>query len=104
MMEAAAEGMPVYLFNRGAGNQREIVTFEGDPLSPENKPKLEEKALAQFRNGAKSGTGPEIGDEDSVRAAMVVRANTMTYLPASPQLLQALVESAQQPDNAGGAP
>ena len=50
MMEAAAEGMPVYLFNRGAGNQREIVTFEGDPLSPENRPKLEDKALTQFRN------------------------------------------------------
>jgi histidine ammonia-lyase len=92
MMEAAAEGMPVYLFNRGAGNQREIVTFEGDPLSSENRPKLEEKALAQFRNGAKSGTGGEIADEDSVRAAMVVRANTMTYLPASPQLLQTLVD------------
>ena len=92
MMEAAAEGMPVYLFNRGAGNQREIVTFEGDPLSPENRPKLEEKALTQFRNGAKSGTGGEIPDEDSVRAAMVVRANTMTYLPASPGLLQALVD------------
>jgi len=92
MMEAAAEGMPVYLFNRGAGNQREVVTFTGDPLSPENRPKLEEKALTQFRNGAKSGTGPEIAEEETVRAAMVVRANTMTYLPASPQLLQALVD------------
>ena len=92
MMEAAAEGMPVYLFNRGAGNQRETVTFEGDPLSPENRPKLEEKALTQFRNGARSGTGAEIPDEESVRAAMVVRANTMTWLPASPGLLQALVD------------
>jgi histidine ammonia-lyase len=92
MMEAAAEGMPVYLFNRGAGNQREVVQFEGDPLSPENKDKLEQKALIQFRNGAKSGTGPEIADEDAIRAAMVVRANTMSYLAASPGLQQALID------------
>ena len=30
LLEAAAEGVPVYWFNRGAGDQREVVIFEGD--------------------------------------------------------------------------
>ncbi len=92
MMEGAAEGMPIYLFNRGAGSGRQIATFEGDPLSPENRPKLEERALRQFQNGANNGTGPEVDAEELIRANMVVRANTMTYLAASPQLLQGLVD------------
>ena len=37
LLEAAAEGIAVYWFNRGAGDQRETVMFSGDPLSPENK-------------------------------------------------------------------
>src|SRR5579884_3213827 len=41
MNEAAREGVPVYLFNRGGGRNREIPTFSGDPLSPENRPRLE---------------------------------------------------------------
>src|SRR6266568_2254280 len=37
LLEAAAEGMSIYRFNRGGGDQREIVTFKGDPLDPNNK-------------------------------------------------------------------
>ncbi len=92
MNEGAAEGMSVYLFNRGAGAQRETVTFTGDPMSPENRPKLEARAMAAFRNGARSGYGPEFSDEEVVRAIMLVRANQMTWLPASPGLMQGSID------------
>jgi histidine ammonia-lyase len=92
MNEGAAEGMPIYLFNRFGGAGREVVRFEGDPMSPQNRPKLEAEALTAFRNGARSGYGPELSDEDVVRAMMVVRANQMTYLAASPALLQGLMD------------
>ncbi|HTI67336.1 MAG TPA: aromatic amino acid lyase [Caulobacteraceae bacterium] len=92
MNEAAAEGVSVYLFNRGAGAGRETVTFTGDPMSAENRPVLEARALAQFRNGARSGYGPEFSKEEIVRAIMLVRANQSTYLPASPGLMQGQID------------
>src|SRR5215831_16277694 len=51
LLEAAAEGVPVYWFNRGAGDQREVVMFEGDATSAVNKPKIEQAQLANFRHG-----------------------------------------------------
>lgn len=93
MNEGAAEGIPIYLFNRNAGAGREIVRFSGDPMSPQNRPDLEAKALEAFKGGGESDLhGPEFTHEDVVRAMMVVRANQMTYLPASPGLLQGLVD------------
>ena len=41
LLEAAAEGVPVYWFNRGSGDQRETIMFEGDPLSPKNRALIE---------------------------------------------------------------
>ena len=52
LLEAAAEGIAVYWFNRGAGDQRETVMFSGDPLSPENKSYLEKSQLRNFQRGA----------------------------------------------------
>jgi histidine ammonia-lyase len=92
LLEAAAEGVPVYWFNRGAGAGREAVMFEGDPLSAENKSKLERRQLVIFEQGAWSGFGPEVSEEEIVRAMLVVRANTMTYEAASPALTQALLD------------
>lgn len=92
MLQAAAEGVPVYLFNRGAGSNRSVVTFSGDPQAPVNKAKLEAQALRQFRNGAVSGAGPEVAEEATVRAQMLVRANGLTYEAGSPELLQMLVD------------
>lgn len=92
LLEAAAEGVPVYWFNRGAGAGRETVIFQGDPLSDDNKPRLEQRQLGIFQRGAWSGLGPEVADEEIVRAMMVVRANTMTYEAASPALTQALLD------------
>jgi histidine ammonia-lyase len=92
LLEAAAEGVPVYWFNRGSGSGREKYIFTGDPLAPGNKQLLEERQLAIFKHGALAGLGPEVGDEEIVRAMMVVRANTMSFEAASPQLTQRLLD------------
>ena len=92
LLEAAAEGVPVYWFNRGSGSGREKYIFKGDPLSPKNKKLLEARQLAIFKQGAAEGLGPEVADEEVVRAMMVVRANAMTYEAASPQLTQRLLD------------
>jgi histidine ammonia-lyase len=92
LLEAAAEGIPVYWFNRGAGDQRETVMFEGDPLSPTNHALIEKTQAERFRSGALWGTGPEIGNEEIVRAMMVVRANAMVHNAPSPQLSQMLLD------------
>ncbi len=92
LLEAAAEGVSVYWFNRGSGSGREQYIFQGDPRSPENRKLLEARQLAVFRRGALAGMGPEISEEEIVRAMMVIRANTMTYEAASPQLTQCLLD------------
>src|ERR1700693_6142345 len=92
LLEAAAEGVSVYWFNRGSGSGRERFIFTGDPWSPDNKKFLEARQLAIFRRGALAGLGPEISEEEIVRAMMVVRANTMTFEAASPQLTQRLLD------------
>jgi histidine ammonia-lyase len=91
LLEAAAENVPVYWFNRGSGAGRQTVIFSGDALTPENKAKLEKRQLGIFRRGARAGMGPEVSDEEIVRAMLVVRANTMTYEAASPPLMQQLL-------------
>ncbi len=45
-----------------------------------------------FRHGAMMGLGPEVSQEEIVRAVMVVRANAMTHNAPSPQLAQLLIE------------
>jgi histidine ammonia-lyase len=92
LLEAAAEGVAVYWFNRGAGDQRETVMFSGDPMTPQNKAYLEKTQRAEFRLGAVMGYGPEVADEEIVRAMMVVRANAMTHNAPSPQLSQMLID------------
>jgi histidine ammonia-lyase len=93
MNEGAAEGVPIYLFNRYAGAGREVVRFTGDPMSPDNRPKLESEVLEQFRTDVYSDEhGGEFIDEDVIRAMMVIRANQMTYLAASPGMLQGLID------------
>jgi histidine ammonia-lyase len=96
LLEAAAEDVPVYWFNRGVGAGRENVIFRGDPLSPENKKFLEARQLAVFKRGALAGLGPEINEEEVVRAMLLVRANTMSFDAASPQLTQRLIDLLNQ--------
>jgi histidine ammonia-lyase len=92
LLEAAAEGVAVYWFNRGAGDQRETIMFEGDPTSAVNKPKIEKMQMQRFRWGASAGFGPEVADEEIVRAMMVVRANAMSFNAPSPQVAQMLLD------------
>ena len=92
LLEAAAEGVSVYWFNRGSGSGRERFIFTGDPLSPDNRKLLETRQLAIFRRGALAGLGPEIDEEEIVRAMLVVRANSMSFEAASPQLTQRLLD------------
>jgi histidine ammonia-lyase len=92
LLEAANEGVSVYWFNRGSGSGREKFIFTGDPLSPDNQKFLAERQLQIFRRGALAGMGPEVSDEEIVRAMLVVRANTMSYEAASPQLTQRLMD------------
>jgi histidine ammonia-lyase len=92
LLEAAAEGVSVYWFNRGSGSGREKFIFTGDPLSPQNRKFLEARQLAIFQRGALAGLGPEISEEEIVRAMLVVRANTMSFEAASPQLTQRLLD------------
>jgi histidine ammonia-lyase len=92
LLEAATEGMSVYWFNRGSGAGRETVIFAGDPLAPDNKAMLAQRQLAIFQRGAEGGLGPEVDQEEIVRAMMVVRANGMSYEAASPPLTQMLLD------------
>ncbi|HEY4971933.1 MAG TPA: aromatic amino acid ammonia-lyase [Steroidobacteraceae bacterium] len=96
LLEAAAEGIAVYWFNRGAGDQRETIMFSGDPMSPKNKAYLEKSQLQEFRLGAVGGYGPEVDEEEIVRAMMLVRANAMTHNAPSPQLAQMLLDLLNQ--------
>jgi histidine ammonia-lyase len=84
LLDGARQGVSVYGFNRGTGSGRETVIFEGDPLSPENEQILRARQLSRFRERPRVGLGPDVMDEEIVRAMMVVRANTMVYEAASP--------------------
>lgn len=92
LLEAAREGVPVYWFNRGAGEQREVSIFSGDPLAPANKALLYKVQLERFSGLPLIGGGPEIESEELIRAIMTIRANTMSYEAASPPLTQMLLD------------
>ena len=92
LMQGAAEGMPIYWINRGAGSAREVWMFRGSPMEPENKKLLEEQQLARFQASASGGYPPEIHEEALVRAMMAIRSNTLTYEAASPGLTQMLLD------------
>ena len=92
LLEGSTEGVAIYWFNRGAGGQREVVMFSGDPESAENKPKVAATQMREFQRGAIGGYGPEVSDEEVVRAMMVIRANAMIYNAPSPGLAQMLVD------------
>lgn len=91
LLEGATQGVPIYWFNRGSGGNRETVIFEGDPESDANRAKVAATQMQAFLSGTSAGYGPEVGDEEIVRAMMVVRANAMTHNAPSPALAAMLV-------------
>jgi histidine ammonia-lyase len=90
LLEGAAEGIAIAGLNRG-GDSGGTILFDGDPAAPENQAANQQRALAAFQSGALF-SGPEITDEEAVRAMMVVRANTLAYAPASAPVTQMLLD------------
>ncbi|MEX2524096.1 MAG: aromatic amino acid lyase, partial [Gammaproteobacteria bacterium] len=91
LLQGALEDVPIYRFNRGGGEQREVVRFSGDPLAPGNREMLEERQRRSFEGGAGRGYGPEVPKEAITRAFMAARANNVTYEPVTPEFLDMLV-------------
>ena len=92
LLEATAEDVPIYWFNRGTADNRETVLFSGDAMSAENSARIRQWQAERFRRGAHAGFGPEVMDEEIVRAMMLIRANGMTYNAPSPQVSQMLLD------------
>lgn len=98
IIEGARQGIPIYGFNRGSGARREEVIFEGDPLSDENRETLLQRQMATTRGGARErggqggGIGPEVADEEIVRATLAVTLNRMRYAPATPAVTQMVID------------
>ena len=92
LLQGALEDVPIYRFNRGAGEQRESARFTGDPLAPEVAEMLRQGQRRFYESSPSMGYGPEVPDEEIVRAFMVARANNVTYEPVTPEFLDMLVE------------
>ncbi|MDB5393765.1 MAG: histidine ammonia-lyase [Rhodospirillales bacterium] len=91
LLEGALEGMPIIGFNR-RGAAGDVVLFDGDPAAPEVAAMLQRRAMASFESAAAPAGAAQITEEEGVRALMVVRANTLTYSPASAPVLQMMVD------------
>ena len=93
MLQAQAEGVPVYLFNRNPGSGREVVSLKGDPDSEEYKAEIARRydpssaAIGEF-----PGFGDDIPDEEVGRAMLAVDLNNMRYLAASPAFVQGIAD------------
>ncbi len=91
LIQGAIEGVPIEGFNRPTADGKEGPAFAGDPTTPENQALIAGRQMQLFQSGI-AGSGPEIDDEETVRALMTVRANTLTYSAASLPVTQALVD------------
>lgn len=108
LLEGSREGVPIYFFNRGTGAGRQQVIFQGDPLSTavtssspicaktgrrcSNRDFLLQSQLLTFQQGQAAGEGPPVTGQDTVRAMMAERVNTMSYEAATPQVTQMLID------------
>ena len=99
VLEGARQGIPIYGFNRGGGAEREIEIFSGDPLSAETAQLLVERryrgaGLVGVHGGGEqhSGAGPEVAEEEIVRAQMAVTLNRMRYAGSNRTQVDLLVD------------
>src|SRR5882724_10976002 len=92
VLEAQAEGVPVYLFNRNPGSGREIVSLRGAPDSREYKAELARRYEGTSGTFPTFGFGEEIPDEEVGRAMLAVDLNNMRYLAASPAFVQGIAD------------
>ncbi len=86
VLEGARQGVPIYGFNRGGGAEREMVIFSGDPLAADVAERLvarrfQGSGLVGVHGGGEqhSGAGPEVSEEEIVRAHMAVALNRVRY-------------------------
>ena len=97
VLEGARQEVPIYGFNRGGGAEREVVIFEGDPLAPEPELLIQRRydgfRLTGVHGGGEqhTGLGPEVADEEVVRAQMAVTLNRMRYSGMNPALVDLLI-------------
>ena len=90
ILEAQAQGVPVYRFNRGAGSRRQVTTLTGVPGSPEFKAALDARHIDPEKYVGQSGAagfGDEMTEEEVGRAMLVVTANNVSYEAVSPAYL-----------------
>jgi len=92
MLEAQAEGVPVYLFNRKPGSGREIVSLRGSPDSAEYNAELSRRYDGTSNAFRASSFGEEIADEEVGRAMLAVDLNNMRYLAASSAFVQGIAD------------
>ncbi len=102
ILQASAEGIPVYGFKPRLGlGPRGVPCSRATHCRPENSAYITGRLNGFFREGPRLGIGPEVAEEEIVRAMMAVRANTMVYESASPRAQPAAGRHAQQPGRAG---
>jgi len=92
LLQGAAEDVPIYRFNRGAGEDREERQYTGEAFAPETVELIQRRQRESFERGPSVGYGPEVAEEEIVRAFMAARANNITYEAISAQFLDLLVE------------
>ncbi len=90
VLQAQAEGVPVYLFNRSPGSGREQVSLKGDPDSAEYKAELDRRYTGP--GYSEIGFGEDIPDEEVGRAMLTVDLNNMRYLAASAGFVQGIAD------------
>jgi len=74
LLLAAEKGIPIYGLNHGVGQNKDKTIFKG-PLTPEAR-KASERFNANNLRATSAGAGPD-APEITVRAAMLIRLNTM---------------------------
>jgi histidine ammonia-lyase len=92
VLEAQAEGVPVYLFNRKPGSGREVVSLRGSPDSQEYKAEMHRRYESDTGTFESFGFGEELSDEEVGRAMLAVDLNNMRYLAASPAFVQGIAD------------
>ncbi|MGF7150307.1 histidine ammonia-lyase [Sphingomonas zeicaulis] len=90
LLQAQAEGIPVYLFNRRPGSRREEVSLEGAPDSESYRAEMARRYAQRPPSRLPFGFGPDIPEEEVGRAMLAVDLNNMRYLAASPAYVEGI--------------
>jgi histidine ammonia-lyase len=90
LLQAQAEGVPVYLFNRRPGSGREDASLTGEPGSPSYEAEIARRYAKRPPSALPFGFGPDIAEEEVGRAMLAVDLNNMRYLAASPAFVDGI--------------